>query len=1107
MADFSRTPRTVTAYATAALVVVLALALPATARGASNGDTGSEARGPHALGSDAGGSSEVRSVLDIPPPPGLGQEDLYQTVRRVKQRGTKTLEEVLAEVDPPAYLVPAPAAGEERNQTQSAPSLAAQRAYAAGRLAMRSGARFEALRQLEKAARLAPDHAAIRAALGELLAASGDLQAARKHLQRAVERDPLRTRALYLLGKDAVRAKRHRAAVHLLHAVIERAPRDPRSDPALPRVARYHLAAALAGLNRPAAAAKQLARFHNEPYDTTHVSREARELRLLERRRGRTLRLLGDLYLRLDRPADALKNYRRAGEGSLQDVRLAARVLYAELLTGQRDRAQQVALSLFRNPRHRNAGVALLNYLRERGVSSDALVAELREAYQASNRDTGTALALAELLPPQAARSLLRQHLAHRPGDTGVLLKLLRLHLGEQPNDAEIRSVAGILAALLAEHPQRSAPWSEVFFRIVDDDARAARLLADAADAVEQNASGEAEDPKHGPERVALAGIALARAGRPTDARPLLERALAARPDLIAARMILARIVADDGQVDRALELLRDIGADSPAPAIALKVRLLATRERAQQALDLLEAAGLDGDKPTLTTLRARLLMRQDRIEQAEQLLLDALNTDPEEERYYALLFELYDREDAPARSVDAYRRLLDRAMREIPDKRVTNYRLGELHLASRNYQQAQAHLLPLVRRNPGDAAALDLLLEAYQRSGREKLGVALLDRVLKTQGDNPAVLELAREYYDNAGLQRRAAEVAIRQLKLQPASPERNRKLAMAYLNTERLDQARTLIDALLQDDGDNPENLYLAMALHQRTGDEAARIRITERLIRARFDGAQQKRALATFFLRTDQTAKSVPLLEELLDPDPAERDDQGGGAPVEAPPQQAVDNGQLSLMLAHAYLRLDRAADALELLDKAAGDHPELAGRILYQRARAHDMLGDPDAAERDLRQAIEQGPRDPGPRNALAYRWAQNNRNLDEALVLAKRAVALDGDTSAFLDTLGWVHYKRGEFPQAVQWLERARLAEGGENPIIIDHLGDALYRLGRHERAMRAWKQAAELLEAEGKDWGDDPELEGLDQRLKRKIEAMKNGDEPPAAVVPSEVSA
>ena len=695
----------------------------------------------------------VTSVLDVPPPPGLDQEDLYEAVREVKRRGPATLEEVLAEIDLPAFLKAPPDEGEEEPDPRPAPPLEAQRAYAAGRLAMRSGARFEALRQLQKAARLAPQYADIHAALGELLAGSGDAKAARRHLEKAVELDPLRTHALYLLGKAALQANRHAEAAVLLHAAIERGPRDPRTDAALPRVARYHLAAALAGLDRPAAAAEQLERFHAEPRESTHLSDTAYELRLLDRRRDRTLRLLGDLYLRLDRPAEALKRYRMAAERSPEDVLLAARLLYSELLVGRRDRARDVAIALFRNARHRNDGVRLLNYLRERGVTNQSLIAELRAAYEDADRDTGAALALAELLPPDEARQLLRQHLAHRPDDTAAIVKLLRLTLGEAPDDADVLAAAETLAALFAEHPRRSPVFAEVFFRLLDDDERAARVLASTRDDGDggEDAAGQ-EDSRLRPEFTGLAGLALARAGRADDARPLLEAALGARPELTAARIMLAQIAAAGDEVDRALELLREVGPGSPAPAISLKVRLLASREQTRQALDLLEAADLDGDKPALTTLRARLHLQQGEVERAEQLLLDALNADPEEERYYALLFELYDRDDAPPHAVDAYRRLLDRAMREIPEARVTRYRVGELHLVSRNYPRAEANLLPLVRRNPGDAEALKLLLETYARSGREQVGTALLDRVLETEGDNPAVLELALEYYRTPG-------------------------------------------------------------------------------------------------------------------------------------------------------------------------------------------------------------------------------------------------------------------------------------------------------------------------------------------------------------------
>ncbi|MFW5682890.1 MAG: tetratricopeptide repeat protein, partial [Phycisphaeraceae bacterium] len=504
----------------------------------------------HGYAANGEQASSVKSVLDVPPPPGLGEDDLYEKVREVKRRGPATLDDVLAEIDPPAYLKAAPEQ-DETDEPDAAPPLEAQRAYAAGRLAMRSGARFEALRQLQSAARLAPEHAEIRDALGELLAAAGDVRAAIGHLEKAVELDPLRSHALYLLGKAAVQDNRYAEATALLHAAIERAPRDPRTDSALPLVARYQLAAALTGLNRPAAAAEQLERFHAEPRETTHISGPVRELSMLDRRRDRTHRFLGDLYLRLDRPADALRQYRMAAERSPGDVRLADRLLYAELLAGRQDRAQDVALALFREPRHRQLGVTLLNYLRERGVSTESLLAELQQAYENARRDTGTALALAELLPTEQARDHLRQHLSHRPEDTAVLAQLLRLTLGQTPDDDDVLASAKALASLLAEHPRQSPAWAEIFFRILDDDPRAARVLTqhiDAEPADTEPADAEHAQPAdHQPELAALTGIALARAGRSDDARTYLENALSARPELTASRVILAQIAAGSG--------------------------------------------------------------------------------------------------------------------------------------------------------------------------------------------------------------------------------------------------------------------------------------------------------------------------------------------------------------------------------------------------------------------------------------------------------------------------------------------------------------------------------------------------------------------------------
>ena len=92
------------------------------------------------------------------------------------------------------------------------------------------------------------------------------------------------------------------------------------------------------------------------------------------------------------------------------------------------------------------------------------------------------------------------------------------------------------------------------------------------------------------------------------------------------------------------------------------------------------------------------------------------------------------------------------------------------------------------------------------------------------------------------------------------------------------------------------------------------------------------------------------------------------------------------------------------------------------------------------------------------NYISYKLALKNQELELALKLIKEALALDPDNGYFLDTLGWVEYKRSNFNSAVYFLERSvsilpRSAE------VIDHLGDCYLMLDRKKEAVFEWNKA------------------------------------------------
>ena len=162
---------------------------------------------------------------------------------------------------------------------------------------------------------------------------------------------------------------------------------------------------------------------------------------------------------------------------------------------------------------------------------------------------------------------------------------------------------------------------------------------------------------------------------------------------------------------------------------------------------------------------------------------------------------------------------------------------------------------------------------------------------------------------------------------------------------------------------------------------------------------------------------------------------------------------------LVVAEAQLLRDagRHADAYAFLARileARPDDPD----ILYETALAAEKLDNMDVMERHLRRVIALKPDSAQGYNALGYSFADRNLRLDEAAQLIDRAVMLAPDDAAILDSKGWLLFRQGKLPEALEYLRKAfaKMADGE----IAAHLGEVLWALGKRDEAAAVWREAA-----------------------------------------------
>jgi Flp pilus assembly protein TadD len=310
-------------------------------------------------------------------------------------------------------------------------------------------------------------------------------------------------------------------------------------------------------------------------------------------------------------------------------------------------------------------------------------------------------------------------------------------------------------------------------------------------------------------------------------------------------------------------------------------------------------------------------------------------------------------------------------------------------------------------------------------------------------------------------------------------------RRLVNALVREDRPDEAKPHAEMLFESAHGVDEARVLA-GIHLRTGDSSAARELALQ-VRAENPGGIDAAEMALQTLtRCGEGDLAWQEMKDLTQENPGDyrawillcvaHETEGGReealdalrqASQVAPP----DSLDALLDLADGFSRLDRHDEAEEILAGARRLDREPA-RVWYAVASVRERARDFRGAESAIRRVLELEPESAQALNFLGYLYADQNRNLEEAVRLIRQALEQEPDNGFIVDSLGWAYFRLGRLDSARAELERAiRLV--GEDPIILEHLGDVQLAGEDRDAAHRTYRRALEL----------DPENETLQEKV------------------------
>ncbi len=560
--------------------------------------------------------------------------------------------------------------------------------------------------------------------------------------------------------------------------------------------------------------------------------------------------------------------------------------------------------------------------------------------------------------------------------------------------------------------------------------------------------------------------------GNEAGAVDILRKMLAEQPTNRSVLFALTGALQQMGRATEARDLLLQTTRASKFPVdMVAKLQRLYEVERAWQksVLLLIEASH---QRPDLVSRFASLWTRQMRYTSRQRVRLSDLQAlqvpasqQGAKQFWIAAMSEVLGRDtlaksalqqsiDAQPPFVPAYRMALmaaladddQPAIKSVLDRAAAVPALSaELNgialLSQKNDAQAEQAFRRAIELGAHSPNLQDALVDALLRQNQDdKVEKLLLEIINQWPDFEPAYLQLIG-FYSSRGKDNQTAKTIETWLTSDPSSVTARLFQARFLIETRNPDAAENVFNLLMVEHSDDPEVLGSLQSLYAQQG---------------RLDVLAVK--LSAIFAKQPEN-------RDLLD------------------------------SLVNVQLAAHRVNDAARLVDAARITFANDADG-LYFVSGLYQRLDQKQSAEDTLNAALSVDPKHPGASNDLGYNWVDAGKNLDKAEALVRNAVAAEPDNSAYLDSLGWVLYKRGQFAEAVTYLLRA--AEGSRpDPVVLDHLGDALYRANRKDDALTHWTRACERLEKVGTTRDD---LKQLKLQLNAKMKQAKEGS--PVNVAP-----
>lgn len=466
----------------------------------------------------------------------------------------------------------------------------------------------------------------------------------------------------------------------------------------------------------------------------------------------------------------------------------------------------------------------------------------------------------------------------------------------------------------------------------------------------------------------------------------------------------------------------------------------------------------------------AALLSRQEDYPRAIDVLKDAIKARPKEAGPYLHLAFIYAKY---LKKTDQAVKYANQAIALEPLNFEAYQRLYEIEAAGGQPQKALSALDRAASVKSEDAgfwirlgklyATIIFKSETEPKPEEIKRVNGFFEKAVANAGDDSAALKEIADYYAASQQIQEAIPLYLKVIELQPDDVNAREKLATGFVLTNQRDKAIAMLEEIIR----KQPTKYQPYELLAQLSDEAGRA--LERANQPEQARAQFAKAAAnyeqTLLINPSRANTYLRLAELLIVP---LKDSERAIRFLTEARQRFPGVPEFSYFLGIAQREAKHPQQAIITFEEAVNEaqvanDEVLNARFYFDYGAAADQAGLYDKAADLFRKSISLDPGNSAEAyNYVAFMWADHDMHLDEAEDMVGRALQFDPNNGAYLDTLGWVHYRKGKFEDALTELLHASQNLKQPDAVVFEHIGDTYAKLNRIPQALDFWQKAIGL---------------------------------------------